>query len=632
MSVYRAAIRLGKGGYFSRRMHLIISSKSTLLQTHGNSSVRVNITNIFGPKAAADLIDFELPLHIEDNISVVKQILSKAHMSGCISRPTWGSGRPHGDRQFISINSRPCLLPRVMRCLNEVYKTYNHHQVPFVVLDLQLPEGTYDFNVSPDKRSIFVHDEDALLEAIKKAMGGVFEPYRGAAGDGFPDSSHTQSSTPIPFKPSISEIESSAESQQTSADKDVSVERSAAAEQSFNVEQLPGDDVTDPSPEEADSAGASQLSRQDESVKMDLFEDDASNQNIVEKATPSDGLDNASETSFSRPSSPIEVYHSPVFTSTATLTSREEESGKTEHSHKRRHLSKGLDNAGSAVLPITPDTSPVVEFLPPTSASQRAATRSFPVFKNPIVKQGMTVNWNKQADRWKRRRRSKQSKRVIDPLEGHPSASEEQAPALEDNDASEQTLNRILHQQDFANVRIIGQFNRSFILVSLHGNIFIIDQHAADEKYNFERLNATAKIESQSLIRPRQMQLAVMDELVAMSCRSILEKNGFEIRVNEDAPPTQRIALLTQPVVGQRSLDHRDFEELLTLLRDNEDPNTRCSKLRSIFASRACRSSVMVGHALNSRQMNEIVAHMGTMRQPWNCPHGRPTCRLLQIL
>ena len=81
----------------------------------------------------------------------------------------------------------------------------------------------------------------------------------------------------------------------------------------------------------------------------------------------------------------------------------------------------------------------------------------------------------------------------------------------------------------------------------------------------------------------------------------------------------------------------------------------RCSKARAMFAMRACRKSIMVGKALDAKQMTavrpkdslttnrsltasaprvggQVVRHMGTMEQPWNCPHGRPTMRHLSDL
>ena len=55
----------------------------------------------------------------------------------------------------------------------------------------------------------------------------------------------------------------------------------------------------------------------------------------------------------------------------------------------------------------------------------------------------------------------------------------------------------------------------------------------------------------------------------------------------------------------------------------------RPSRVRKMFASRACRKSVMIGTALTKQEMKKIVDHMATLDHPWNCPHGRPTMRHL---
>ena len=78
----------------------------------------------------------------------------------------------------------------------------------------------------------------------------------------------------------------------------------------------------------------------------------------------------------------------------------------------------------------------------------------------------------------------------------------------------------------------------------------------------------------------------------------------------------------------------------------SESPGVMCrpSRVLSMFASRACRSSVMVGtvsqhiirripissgQPLNKAIMKRLVSHMGETEQPWSCPHGRPTMRHL---
>ena len=74
-------------------------------------------------------------------------------------------------------------------------------------------------------------------------------------------------------------------------------------------------------------------------------------------------------------------------------------------------------------------------------------------------------------------------------------------------------LSRVIDKEDFETMIPIGQFNKGFIIArrrrssggssqaSVPDDLFIVDQHASDEKYNFERLQQTTRVESQRLIR-----------------------------------------------------------------------------------------------------------------------------------
>lgn len=86
---------------------------------------------------------------------------------GLISKPMHGNGRTSSDRQFFYINGRPWEGGKVARAFNEVYKSYNSNQFPFVIADFRLPTDAYDVNVSPDKRTIFLHSEAQLVDALK---------------------------------------------------------------------------------------------------------------------------------------------------------------------------------------------------------------------------------------------------------------------------------------------------------------------------------------------------------------------------------------------------------------------------------------------------------------------------------
>ena len=105
------------------------------------------------------------------------------------------------------------------------------------------------------------------------------------------------------------------------------------------------------------------------------------------------------------------------------------------------------------------------------------------------------------------------------------------------------------------------------------------------------------------------------------------QANGFEFDVSEDS-----IRLKTIPISKNTVFGKSDVEELLHILNNEGDVQggtPRPSKVRAMFASRACRSSVMIGDVLNMKDMNKLVRQLSNLDQPWNCPHGRPTMRHL---
>ena len=120
------------------------------------------------------------------------------------------------------------------------------------------------------------------------------------------------------------------------------------------------------------------------------------------------------------------------------------------------------------------------------------------------------------------------------------------------NENAAAVMERVIPKKDFYTMRIVGQFNLGFIIARRDtpcmDDLFIIDQHAADEKHNFEDLQRHTKIYSQPLVVPQRIELAPTDELVAHEHREWLSKNGFDIDLDENAPPGSRVRLLSKPV------------------------------------------------------------------------------------
>jgi DNA mismatch repair protein PMS2 len=225
--------------------------------------------------------------------------------------------------------------------------------------------------------------------------------------------------------------------------------------------------------------------------------------------------------------------------------------------------------------------------------------------------------------------------------------------------------------QDFPRMRVIGQFNLGFIIAELDGDIYILDQHACDEKFRFEGLQKSTTIHQQPLLIPKVVETSAAEEIAIIENLPCFEANGFKLKIDEEAPPGKKVKLCAVPFSKSVQFGEQDIHELASMLsesgysdndalvsklllkndaisgnktsssvtlaeeiRDDKGqstraPDVRLPKLVAMYASRACRSAVMIGTALKPSEMTSIVSKLEQIEQPWNCPHGRPTMRHL---
>ncbi|KAL7599787.1 hypothetical protein Lser_V15G27397 [Lactuca serriola] len=208
--------------------------------------------------------------------------------------------------------------------------------------------------------------------------------------------------------------------------------------------------------------------------------------------------------------------------------------------------------------------------------------------------------------------------------------------------AATNEFEKLFKKQDFGRMKVIGQFNLGFIIGKLDEELFIVDQHAADEKYNYERLSRLTILNQQPLLRPVAMELSPEEEVIVSMHMDTIRKNGFSLEEDLDAPPGQRYKMKAVPFSKNITFGVADVKELISILADSQG---ECSmmgaykmdtcdsvcppRVRAMLASRACRSSVMIGDPLGRNEMKKIVERLMDLKSPWNCPHGRPTMRHL---
>ncbi|EEH05886.1 DNA mismatch repair protein pms1 [Histoplasma capsulatum G186AR] len=820
--------------------------------TKSNTSTNENISNIYGAKTLLALTPLDLELEFKPS-GMGKRLIgagtndpNKIFVQGHISRPIFGEGRQTPDRQMFFVNSRPCGLPQIAKAFNEVYKSFNISQSPFIFADFKMDTNSYDVNVSPDKRTILLHDAGALIESLKVSLTELFErqdqtvPQSQISGK--QSMLQHSSGTNIPKFISKKSVESSApqrseeiveadgnneedeqramrafvqrftgrsttaydipEIPETQENAAVADSPQSAEECSVANEGVPQPVTTSQGVEENISPEYQSCENEKNSLAstsaqlLDEQSDNRANSAFTlassllrqqplqsVRSSPAQHTPNVIQNAFDRmrPSRPPpELATITVGNRTVTSTIGREQTkrkfgatslgGSSSRPKRRIHVStsgsklgQGLrsyaapgtqmddglerisssgeqghldaesesesddhdeeldeihsgqenehecDNSGKQIRRDDMEVGKTTELHDEPEVSDSDA--SYVDEQEKRVREEARVTELIQAAEEKAsipsedtiRRVNKISKRSVGGvstvdlvgsingslarIKAHVRLLQEELQNIKNTSSTisegeitqepgepgsaETRLSLSVSKEDFARMRIIGQFNLGFIIVTRprgnpndprafpsHKNdeVFIIDQHASDEKYNFERLQAETVVQNQRLVKPKILTLTAVEEEIIIDNLPTLEKNGFVVEVDRsgDEPIGRRCKLTSLPLSKEMVFDTQDLEELIVLL--GESPQTqsasspsssdsvltpttfgskyipRPSKVRKMFAMRACRSSIMIGKTLTNKQMDCVVRHMGMIDKPWNCPHGRPTMRHLMSL
>ncbi|KAJ5643322.1 uncharacterized protein N7484_005829 [Penicillium longicatenatum] len=815
LNLLHAYACISTGVRFSVRNTVGKTKNVVVFSTNSNPTTKENIANVYGAKTLSALIPLDLELEFEPSYAMRKAggdgQSNKIQVRGHISRPVFGEGRQTPDRQLFFVNTRPCGLPQIAKAFNEVYKSFNVSQSPFIFADFRMDTNAYDVNVSPDKRTILLHDAAALIESLKTSLTQMFE----AADQTVPQSqilgskasagkqqglaslpsfvtarqlAQSGSASASPKTPrqeqngeestddqsesrgqtvqSISRFMSSQDGSSqvdspSSPTKHSMVSRqsrlsSVAASPGPDVDITPGrprgrgevtiSETTEATPEMPEaSPRPSEVENVPEPEARDLEETPNVVQNAFDRMRPrrmpaematitiggqtvksmvGSGLprkrtsDYGSSTDYTPkrkrlihiPSRPnIFGEHMKAFAAPGTQTENDEE-GDEEDGDEDEDEDEEFDDGeeyedveaeeaeaededyeeeeaghpGAPVLEPEDENDALEEThdpAPQPDISQEMGEETTAESQNDLgeaekkaqeeatvqrlihqaeetavlpgehntsrankmnkgaAHRDATVNLISTIDVSVSRLRSQMDK-LQECLQ--PRSTTSQADTADaDEKTAEDRLSLIVSKADFAQMRIIGQFNLGFILAVRpgddHDELFIIDQHASDEKFNFERLQTETIVQNQRLVRPQRLDLTAVEEEVVLENRTALEKNGFIVTVDEsgDEPIGRRCQLVSLPLSKEVVFGSRDLEELIVLLSESSGTGNsvpRPSKVRKMFAMRACRSSIMIGKTLTTRQMQRVVRNMGTIDKPWNCPHGRPTMRHLMRL
>lgn len=574
--------------------NIVGKKRNLLLSTKGNEDSLDIISGLFGATQSKHCIpirqkSFDPNVLEEYNLTpiVVEQCCELFAISGYISSVTHGCGRSSPDRQFFFVNKRPCDFQKLSRVINEVYHSYNHSQYPFVFLEVQTNKEFVDINVTPDKRQIMVQQEKVLFALIKSSLKAMFDNMATYYNEN-KDSVRSSFSSQVDSCSLKDQVVPDFEEEHLSTSKLLSIRLRDNPLAKFKSIYEKEDSLMF-----SGSEDSKQKQDKEQPTLKKYFNVSSA------KKRPLCNNDDGTEGTISK---------KPCMLSSS-------KSKQTNNDFDDTPAEPCEDLIENEKYFNEPETMEKISVTIDMKKNCNNVKRVVANFSLPKLKETFDAYVRKAKDKI-------HAGNVID------ASSFRAKISLNDNSAAEEELKKHVSKETFSKMKILGQFNLGFIIGKLKHDLFIIDQHASDEKYNFETLQQKHILKPQRLIQPLTLEITPAQESVLLDNMEIFKKNGFDFDISE-TNDNNIVKLVSVPTHRNWSFGVNDVEELIFMLSDSPGITCRPSRVRQMFASRACRTSIMVGTALTVSAMKKLLKHMGEIDHPWNCPHGRPTMRHL---
>lgn len=171
-------------------------------------------------------------------------------------------------------------------------------------------------------------------------------------------------------------------------------------------------------------------------------------------------------------------------------------------------------------------------------------------------------------------------------------------------------------------LQLMGQAFNTYIIAKDDEAVYLIDQHAAQERVFFEEFRALFKEDkpaSQPLLLPFivEIDIANMDEFTDKVEQLI--SMGFDMEAF--GPSSYRVRAIPHIFAEDQAKDF--IEDFIAHMGEYGDFESK--GVMDKIASRACKASIKANHKLTDAEMRQLMLDLEGCENPFSCPHGRPT-------
>ncbi|MEM7798055.1 MAG: DNA mismatch repair endonuclease MutL [Chloroflexota bacterium] len=178
-------------------------------------------------------------------------------------------------------------------------------------------------------------------------------------------------------------------------------------------------------------------------------------------------------------------------------------------------------------------------------------------------------------------------------------------------------------------MRVVGQIGASYIITEGPEGMYLIDQHAAHERVQYENFmgaHARQEIPSQGLVAGAPLHLSPDQAALLDEQMPLLASLGFQI---EPFGP-QAFMIRSVPAVVAHQDPTRVLNDIVADLERGDAPMQ--AKVEDKIIRRVCKTaSIKAGQSLSNQEMEALIQQLEQCQNPHTCPHGRPTLIFLSV-
>nr|WP_311173219.1 DNA mismatch repair endonuclease MutL [Halobellus sp. ZY16] len=433
---------------------------------------------------------------------------------------------------------------------------------PFAVLFVDVPADSVDVNVHPRKMEVRYNEPEAVKDAVRTAIEDALRE-EGILRSSAPRGRSAPDETPIdPVAPDDTV-------ELTPDDSTASETQDTTDRGSEDAPELSADETTDQAPEEV----------------PELSTDDSTGETVTDPDTwsvqPSDSVRSPSSTSRSASAEPETESTS---------------AGPASQSETRSELASDVSNAGEP----NADTSDAdVADISDTDTPDADVTE-FPDTDSP----------DRDAKARPSGQHRSQSSTVTDP---------NTQTTLTGDDATPET-----RYENLPDLRVLGQLHDTYIVAEADDGLVLVDQHAADERVNYERLRDRfgGDTTAQELAEPVEVELTAREAAAFDDFREALARLGF----HADRIGDRTIAVSTVPALLAEAAGPEVVRDVLVdLVADGTDADRTVDSIADeLLSDMACHPSITGNTSLTEGSVVDLLSALDDCENPWSCPHGRP--------